>query len=487
MRLRKERNIITNNYLISSKPPPSHHNKNSSMDIPPSAKEKNIYLNKILQKNLGSQRITIDQANLRENMHNFQSSIQSILANEESRQRAKNYVLNMRSKKGPLSPYSMQGDQRKIIFSNTNYDGFYDPKRKNNYEIKENIYRSSNNSKKEIVAVKQKNMNDKQYYYNNYGVNTPDKVIRVNKITKNYEENINSTRDPYIGKTNPKNDSNMNRINSSRGAFNKNANNNNSLNMFRNANTNYPLNSNKHVYYQKKQYSENNFDNLNIKNDPYYINKYNVNNLNNLNIDENDFDDNFIFSNHLDTNSLSENNNSGLREIVIDNINEIFQSPASSPKQFEMVQEETIKYSNNKKVYEVNNSSNNKSNKGSTGNTGNTGVYNKFKKNSKNNFSIPSSLNNTKNKVMSKNYTKSNINSSNKKTQDKFINRFNLDNKFNNLKIEKNRFRIAAAENKKDVDYNSDIMQKIKNRFLQNIKAITVNEINVKGTENKRI
>ena len=133
MRLRKERNIITNNYLISSKPPPSHHNKNASMDIPPSAKEKNIYLNKILQKNLGSQRITIDQANLRENMHNFQSSIQSILANEESRQRAKNYVLNMRSKKGQLSPYSMQGDQRnKIVFSNTNYDGFYDSKRKNN-------------------------------------------------------------------------------------------------------------------------------------------------------------------------------------------------------------------------------------------------------------------------------------------------------------------------------------------------------------------
>ena len=40
---------------------------------------------------------------------------------------------------------------------------------------------------------------------------------------------------------------------------------------------------------------------------------------------------------------------------------------------------------------------------------------------------------------------------------------------------------------KKDVDYNSDIMQKIKNRFLENIKAITVNEINVKGTENKRM
>ena len=177
-------------------------------------------------------------------MHNFQSSIQSILANEESRQRAKNYVLNMRSKKGQLSPYSMQGDQRnKIVFSNTNYDGFYDSKRKNNYEIKESIYRSNHNSQKEIVTVKQKNINDKQYFYN-YGVNTPDKVIRVNKISKNYEENISSTRDPtYIGKNNPKNDSNMNRINSSRGVLNKNANNNNNLNMFRNANTNYPLNS----------------------------------------------------------------------------------------------------------------------------------------------------------------------------------------------------------------------------------------------------
>jgi hypothetical protein len=391
----------------------------------------------------------------------------------------------MRSKKGQLSPYSMQGDQRnKIVFSNTNYDGFYDSKRKNNYEVKESINRSNHNSQKEIVTVKQKNINDKQYFYN-YGVNTPDKVIRVNKISKNYEENISSTRDPtYIGKSNPKNDFNMNRINSSRGVLNKNANNNNNLNMFRNANTNYPLNSNKHAYYQKKQYSENNFDNLNIKNDPYYIHKYNVNNLNNLYIDENDFDDdNFNFVNHLDTNSLSENNNSGLREIVIDNINEIFQSPAASPKLFEMVQDETIKYSNQKKVYEVNNSSNNKSNKGNTGNTGNTGVYNKFKKNSKNNFGIPSG----KNKPMPKNYTKSNINSSNKKTQDKFINRFNLDNKFNNLKIEKNRFRIAAVENKKDVDYNCDIMQKIKNIFLQNIKAVTVNEINVKRNENKRI
>ena len=150
----------------------------------------------------------------------------------------------MRSKKGQLSPYSMQGDQRnKIIFPNTNYDGFYDSKRKNNYEVKESIYRSNHNSQKEIVTVKQKNINDKQYFYN-YGVNTPDKVIRVNKISKNYEENLYSTRDPtYIGKSNPKNDFNMNRINSSRGVLNKNANNNNNLNMFRNANTNYPLNS----------------------------------------------------------------------------------------------------------------------------------------------------------------------------------------------------------------------------------------------------
>ena len=174
MRLRKEKNIITTTYLLSSKPPSYHHNKNASMDIPPSAKAKNIYLSRVLQKNLGSQRITIDQNNLRENMNNFQSSIQSILANEESRQRAKNYVLNMRSKKGQFSPYPIQSEPRnKNIYSNTNYDGFYDPKKKNNYEIKESIFRTNNHSTKEIVAVKQKNINDKQYYYNNFGNITP--------------------------------------------------------------------------------------------------------------------------------------------------------------------------------------------------------------------------------------------------------------------------------------------------------------------------
>ena len=97
MRLKREK-YISNNPPTTTKPPQSHHTKTSSMDETSSNKSKNIYLNKILQKNFETQRITIEPSNVQKNYQNFQSSIQSILANEESRQKAKNYVLKMRNK-----------------------------------------------------------------------------------------------------------------------------------------------------------------------------------------------------------------------------------------------------------------------------------------------------------------------------------------------------------------------------------------------------
>ena len=139
MRLRKERNILNNNnFLISTyKAQPMNRNKNSSMDIPQSSKTKNLYLNKILQKNLDPQKANIAQANMRENIPNFQSSVQSILGNEEKRQKAKNFVLTMRSKRNNFSPNSIQNDYNKdsATFSNTYYEKFYNPIQKNNYEF----------------------------------------------------------------------------------------------------------------------------------------------------------------------------------------------------------------------------------------------------------------------------------------------------------------------------------------------------------------
>jgi len=113
MRLTKEKIPSTYN-LNSIKQTQIHHNKNSSMDMISPSKSKNIYLNKILQKNLGTQRANIDQTTLQKNIPNFQSSIQSILANEETRQKAKNYVLQMRCRQGQnSSPGKLSTDSLK--------------------------------------------------------------------------------------------------------------------------------------------------------------------------------------------------------------------------------------------------------------------------------------------------------------------------------------------------------------------------------------
>ena len=520
MRLRKERNILNNNnFLISSyKAQPMHHNKNASMDIPQNSKSKNLYLNKILQKNMDPQKANIAQTNIRENIPNFQSSVQSILGNEESRLKAKNFVLNMRSKRNNLSPYSIQNEYTKdrSTFSNTYYDKFYNPIQKSTYELpQDNVYRNSN-SRKEIIFKP----NDIQYSLNyDYG-SSVNNVIKVNKTNKYYDDNSNtnlnqkqnSSRGPlYFYKNNLKNEPSMNR-NSSRGVFNVNNNNvsnannfsnnnsnSNSTTILRNANTNYPLNLNRHVHFQKSQYSDNNFDNLNIKNNStYYLNNnnYNDSNLNNLYIDENEFKENLNnieinFENHLDSNSIIEkieNNNSstGLKEIIIDNINELYHNPDINTHQFDLNEDDANRYTN-RKTYELNSNNNNNNNnnislyKPKNESSNNANIYKKYISDNIN-YKIGNN-NSIKNKPIQKYYTKVNINPINRKN-DKYI-KYNLDNRYSNLKIEKNRIKIIA-ENKKGIDYNRDILQKIKNRFIQNIKAVKLNEINIKGENNNK-
>ena len=57
------------------------------MDSNLQPREQNIYLNKILQQNLGNQRVNLENTNFQKNIPNFQSSIQNILANEETSQK----------------------------------------------------------------------------------------------------------------------------------------------------------------------------------------------------------------------------------------------------------------------------------------------------------------------------------------------------------------------------------------------------------------
>ena len=103
MRLKREK-IISTKPVTSTKPIQTHHNKTASMDVTCIDKTKNIYLNKILQKNFGGQKLPMEPANFQKNYPNFQSDIQRILANEESRQKAKNFVIQMRYKQ-QNSPY----------------------------------------------------------------------------------------------------------------------------------------------------------------------------------------------------------------------------------------------------------------------------------------------------------------------------------------------------------------------------------------------
>ena len=284
MRLKREK--ITQNYATN--PPKQktiHHNKTSSMDVIPSSKAKHIYLNKILQKNLGIQKVTMDQTNFQKNIPNFQSSIQSILANEETRQKAKNYVLQMRNRQIQNSPSKFPNDNlrnKDITFSKTNYDGFYDLRQRKNYGdmLQDNSNHKNNNyTGREMnrdVIYKQKVPYPEINNYININEHvTPDKVIRVNKISK-YNDEIPSYS-PSEGNNNIyfKSNLGMNR-NRSKGVFNYNNKNNikqlnninlnNNTNLLRNAKTNYPLNNNNN----KRVFYNNNIKQLSDGNQNYY-------------------------------------------------------------------------------------------------------------------------------------------------------------------------------------------------------------------------
>ena len=164
MRLKKpksnEKNFIT-------KVPVKHHqrNKNISMDQISTKADNNqsVYLHKILLKNLGEQTPETNFPNFKENIENFQSSIQNIFSNEENRQKAMKYVINMRNKRGNLSPYDMNEGLRSDknnnininninIFSKTINDGFYDTT-----STKPN-YLSSNKNKNSYKNQNKKNL-----------------------------------------------------------------------------------------------------------------------------------------------------------------------------------------------------------------------------------------------------------------------------------------------------------------------------------------
>jgi hypothetical protein len=106
MQLRKkyvQRKIINNAEATPDMP----NSRNVRKDYLSKLEQNNnqsLYLNKVLQKNLGPKKADSNYPYFKENISNFHSNIQNILSNEERRQKAMKYVIDMRNRKLQISP-----------------------------------------------------------------------------------------------------------------------------------------------------------------------------------------------------------------------------------------------------------------------------------------------------------------------------------------------------------------------------------------------
>ena len=102
MKLKKKNNVNNNIITIIRSNQAIRHNKKISMDdIMNTNENKSIYVNKVLKKSLGKKR---PESEFNENIPNFHSNIRNILSNEENREKAIKYIVNMRKRKRTLSP-----------------------------------------------------------------------------------------------------------------------------------------------------------------------------------------------------------------------------------------------------------------------------------------------------------------------------------------------------------------------------------------------
>jgi len=387
MQLRKKK-YVKNTIITTTQKKKSLHTKNHvSMDIatkPEKYNNQSVYLNKVLQKNLGIEKTDSNFPNFNENITNFHSNIQNILSNEERRQKAMKYVINMRYRKMQVSPFLERNNHARNIdlnedynnnnaFSKTINDGFYDVKHRNKNAM-ENLYQEHNptntNYKKSIYKNTyygrdfQKDYSGNKYNnankpYRGYNIYTnylqpitPDKVIKVNKnlYEQKYNDNYrNIGKEPNTGRSNSK----SNNYNDVKNNYN---NINNNLNTYRNT-VNYPQ-VNKQYYYTRK--------NITDKSDNLYNRNYNnYNDANNYddrdgNEDYNNYNNEYEDdlngeNNDLEDNLLNDNNNSGMRKIIIDNDNEniLYKSP-----KYEIYNDE-YDNENNEKIIIKNNKYNN--------------------------------------------------------------------------------------------------------------------------------
>ena len=156
-------------------------------------------------------RTNTDFQNFKENISNFQSSIKNILSSEENRKKSMKYIIGLRNKSrgsSNKSPFVINKEDMKNayetnnknvaanILSKTINDGFYDPGQRNDFMHDNDNYKSKYNYKRKLktdLINQPKNIVVTPYtgyniYTNNLEPITPNKTIRVNRLTKYYDE-----------------------------------------------------------------------------------------------------------------------------------------------------------------------------------------------------------------------------------------------------------------------------------------------------------
>ena len=194
MRLNRDRPKQTNK--IIPKRQSKHLNLNSMDNISSDPKTKSIYLNRIIQKNFGNNN---NKYPAKDNIQTFKSSIQNIFSNEEKRLKAKNYVVGLRNRNNPQSPFQIdenyysRNNKRKDIFYGTNYNRFYNKNDnlRRTYEIlNENINRDNNNNIYYRATQNVAQINEPKIYGNSNENNTG--FIKVNLINRFKDDKLNN-------------------------------------------------------------------------------------------------------------------------------------------------------------------------------------------------------------------------------------------------------------------------------------------------------
>lgn len=216
MKLKKQNNNANKKISTIDQKKAFYRNKNSSMDNLKTNNKKGIYVNKILKETISKKK---QESELNDMYPNFNSNIRNILTNEEKREKAIRYIINMRKRQRLLSPAIMKSNY--LIDYETNNDldsnrendkfartinkGFYSSKKiknqnklnslsmqdidnydsidLNKYEIAYKIYNSkkhSINNYNEIIPYGGDNKSRKKKYY----LISSDKFIKVNKLNK---------------------------------------------------------------------------------------------------------------------------------------------------------------------------------------------------------------------------------------------------------------------------------------------------------------